>query len=168
MASTVDLYAELMMEYYRLEENLLAQACAGLADAKTPEARLAVLKLAFSQLRAFVLEALQSQAMRLSEIKDALKMTGESLTAAQQRLADMERENAEAAVVLFKMKVRSESSPEAAQAQELADRVIEQERQLQKREGELAALRKQVQDAQAERAALLRRLEEEERRSETP
>ncbi|MCX5796432.1 MAG: hypothetical protein NTY77_13145 [Elusimicrobia bacterium] len=168
MPATSDLYAELMMEYYRLEESLLAEASSGLAAAKTPEAGRAVLGLAVSQLREFVLRALQSQAMRLSEIKDALKSTGDSLASAQLRMEDMERENAEAAAVLFKMKVRSESSPQAAQAQELADRVIEQERLLQKREGELAGLRRQVHDAKAERESLLRRLEAEELRAEAP
>ena len=80
----------------------------------------------------------------------------------------MEQENAEAAAVLFKMKVRSESQPQAAQAQELADRVIEQEKLLQKRENEMAELRKRILEAQADRSGLLRRLEAEERRSESP
>jgi len=168
MPVKTDLYAELMTEYYRLEEVLLAEATAGLAVAKTPEASRAMLEIAVSQLRTFVVKALQSQALRLSEIEEALRMTGDSLATAQQRMEGMEQENAEAAAVLFKMKVRSESQPQAAQAQELADRVIEQEKLLQKRESEMAELRKRILEAQADRSGLLRRLEAEERRSESP
>jgi len=168
MPAKTDLYAELMKEYYRLEEALLAEAAAGLAVAKTPEASRAMLEIAVSQLRTFVVKALQSQALRLSEIEAALRMTGDSLATAQQRIEGMEQENAEAAAVLFKMKVRSESQPQAAQAQELADRVIEQEKLLQKRENEMAELRKRILEAQADRSGLLRRLEAEERRTESP
>ncbi|MBI5241396.1 MAG: hypothetical protein HY926_13065, partial [Elusimicrobia bacterium] len=149
-----DLYAALLQEYYRLEESLLAD---------TPEAGRTAVGLAVSQLRAFVLKALQSQALRLSEIEDALRLTGETLVSAQQRMEAMEKENAEAAAVLFKMKVRGEAPPGGGEAAELADRVAEQEKLLRKREAELDALRRQVLEAQAERAGLLRRLEEEER-----
>ena len=86
MPVKTDLYAELMTEYYRLEEVLLAEATAGLAVAKTPEASRAMLEIAVSQLRTFVVKALQSQALRLSEIEAALRMTGDSLATAQQRI----------------------------------------------------------------------------------
>jgi chromosome segregation ATPase len=165
MPAKADLYAELMKEYYRLEESVLAQASAGLTAAGAAEAGRVVIQLAVAQLRGFVVKALQSQALRLSEIEEALSLTGDSLATAQLRMEGMEKENSEAAAVLFKMKVRSELQPQTAQAQELAEKLIEQEKLLQKREGEMSALRRKIQEAQSDRAGLLRRLEAEERRA---
>jgi len=159
----MDEYSALLKEYYRLEAQILQDASARLAGGKDAQETRHAVEGLLGELRRWILEAIQGRQARISDLETSLRMTRESLRSAQDRMEGMERENAEAARVLLKMRIQAERGESASEpAEDLRRRLEEQETLLKRREAETLSLANRLQKAQGELEGLLKRLSTQE------
>ncbi|MFA6092499.1 MAG: hypothetical protein WCU88_03450 [Elusimicrobiota bacterium] len=159
----MDDYSSLMKEYYRIEEQAVAQACSGLASAKSPEEIRRHLDEFSGALRSWLFETIQLFNARKGELDTVLSVTREELHKAQEAMQSMERENQEAAFALLRMKVQGQSAAGAPNAeQSLRARIAEQEDRLQHRDAQTLSLTNRLLQSQAELDGLVQRLDAQE------